>query len=336
MAKNKSTRNKTIDITVEEGKEYLERCITVHSKLHSIEKIINKTIIGDTFEVMSRLPHNSVDLIIADPPYNLTKTFNDTTFSKMAVEDYEDYTRKWLSLVYPLLKDNGSIYVCCDWETSLIIGRVLGEFFTIRNRITWQREKGRGATANWKNGMEDIWFATKSNKYTFNLDAVKIRKKVIAPYKVNGKPKDWDETENGNYRNTCPSNFWDDITIPFWSMPENTAHPTQKSEKLIAKIMLASSNPADIVFDPFLGSGTTSVVAKKLGRNYIGIEANEQYCVWAEKRLELANTDRSIQGYVDGVFWERNTLAEQPSQPEKSTSKKPELTESETEQLTLL
>lgn len=119
-------------------------------------------------------------------------------------------------------------------------------------------------------------------------------------------------------------------------MPENTAHPTQKSEKLIAKIMLASSNPADIVFDPFLGSGTTSVVAKKLGRNYIGIEANEQYCVWAEKRLELANTDSSIQGYVDGVFRERNTLAEQPSQPEKSTSKKPELTESETEQLTLL
>lgn len=317
MKKEKSIRNKTIDLAVEDGKEYLERCISIKKKQSSLDGIINKTILGDTFEVMQLLPHNSVDLVIADPPYNLTKAFNGNTFSKKTVADYEDYTRKWLSLIQPIVKANGSIYVCCDWETSLIIGRVLGEFFTVRNRITWQREKGRGAKANWKNGLEDIWFATKSNNYTFNLDAVKIRKKVIAPYKVDGKPKDWDETENGNYRNTCPSNFWDDITIPFWSMAENTAHPTQKSEKLVAKIMLASSNSEDVVFDPFLGSGTTSVVAKKLGRKYVGIEMNEQYGVWTEKRLEMAEEDASIQGYVDGVFWERNTLSEQPIQQKK-------------------
>lgn len=310
MKKIKSLRNKTIDTTVEQGKEYLARCVSVNNK-QLFEAVVDRTIVGDTFDVMPLLPHKSVDLVIADPPYNLTKVFNGKTFSKKTVSEYEDYTRQWLSLVYPLLKDNGSIYVCCDWETSLIIGRVLGEFFTVRNRITWQREKGRGASANWKNGLEDIWFATKSNQYTFNLDAVKIRKKVIAPYRVNGKPKDWSETENGNYRDTCPSNFWDDITIPFWSMPENTAHPTQKSEKLIAKIILASSNPSDVVFDPFLGSGTTSVVAKKLGRRYIGIEANEQYCVWAEQRLAMSESDTSIQGYVNGVFWERNTLSEQ-------------------------
>ena len=337
MEKVKSSRNKTIDTTVEQGKDYLARCISVNAA-QVIEDIVDKTIIGDTFEVMPLLPPQSVDLVIADPPYNLTKSFNGTTFSKKTVTDYEDYTRQWLSLVYPLLKDDGSIYVCCDWETSLIIGRVLGEFFTVRSRITWQREKGRGATANWKNGLEDIWFATKSNNYTFNLDAVKIRKKVIAPYKVDGKPKDWDETENGNYRNTCPSNFWDDITIPFWSMPENTAHPTQKSEKLIAKIMLASSNPSDIVFDPFLGSGTTSVVAKKLGRKYIGIEINEQYCVWAEQRLAMAESDMSIQGYVDGVFWERNTLSKQPTQNDKkkSTPRKKKPVKDGDEQLTIL
>lgn len=311
MQKAKSPRNKTIDISVDEGKAYLARCIEVNTMQSSVGSIIDKTILGDCFEVMPLLPHCCVDLVIADPPYNLTKSFNGITFSKKSTADYVEYTRKWLSLVSQLLKDDGSIYVCCDWETSLIIGQVLGEFFTIRNRITWQREKGRGAAANWKNGLEDVWFATKSKKYTFNLDAVKIRKKVIAPYKVDGKPKDWDETETGNFRNTCPSNFWDDITIPFWSMPENTAHPTQKSEKLIAKIMLASSNPSDVVFDPFLGSGTTSVVAKKLGRKYIGIETHEQYCVWAEKRLELADSDNSIQGFSDGIFWERNTLQEQ-------------------------
>ena len=236
-----------------------------------------------------------------------TETFHSSTFTKRNTADYEAYTRRWLSAVYPLLKPTGSVYVCCDWESSLIIGRVLGEFCTVRNRITWQREKGRGAKANWKNGMEDIWFATRGNDYTFNLDAVKIRKKVVAPYRVDGKPKDWIETDSGNYRDTCPSNFWDDITVPFWSMPENTAHPTQKSEKLLAKIILASSDAGDVVFDPFLGSGTTSVTAKKLGRHYLGVECEAQYCVWAEQRLEAADTNTAIQGYADGEFWERNT-----------------------------
>ena len=164
---------------------------------------------------------------------------------------------------------------------------------------------------NWKNGMEDVWFATVGGEYTFNLEAVKVRKKVIAPYKVEGKPKDWEETEDGNFRNTCPSNFWDDISIPYWSMPENTAHPTQKPEKLIAKLILASSNEGDVVFDPFAGSGTTAVTAKKLKRNYVVIEQNELYGAWAQKRLEMAEEDSSIQGYHNGVFWERNSLSEQ-------------------------
>jgi site-specific DNA-methyltransferase (adenine-specific) len=97
-------------------------------------------------------------------------------------------------------------------------------------------------------------------------------------------------------------------------MPENTDHPTQKPEKLIAKLILASSNPGDVVLDPFLGSGTTSVVAKKLGRRFVGIETDEHYCVLAEKRLALAEADDSIQGFSDGVFWERNTLAVQRKQ----------------------
>jgi site-specific DNA-methyltransferase (adenine-specific) len=97
----------------------------------------------------------------------------------------------------------------------------------------------------------------------------------------------------------------------FWSMPENTDHPTQKPEKLLAKIILASSNEGDVVLDPFLGSGTTSVVAKKLNRHWIGIEVDEYFCCLTEKRLELAARERSIQGYANGVFWERNTLAAQ-------------------------
>ena len=162
---------------------------------------------------------------------------------------------------------------------------------------------------------------------------MKVRKKVIAPYRQDGKPKDWKETKSGNFRDTCPSNFWDDCTIPYWSMPENTAHPTQKPEKLIAKMILASSNVKDVVFDPFLGSGTTSVTAKKLGRKYVGIELDETYCAWAEKRIEMADDDSSIQGYTDGVFWERNTLGGQKKVKENSQIK--EITKGKNGQLTL-
>lgn len=304
----KADRNKTIDMTVEEGREYLERCISISEK-KTLDEVLDKTILGDTFETLKLLPEKSIDLLIVDPPYNLAKDFNGKKFKKTSDDVYEEYTESWISLIAPLLKDNATIYVCCDWQSSPAIGRVLKKHFYLQNRITWQREKGRGALTNWKNGMEDIWFATKSKTYTFNVEDVKIRRKVIAPYKVDGKPKDWEETAQGNFRNTYPSNFWDDISIPYWSMPENTAHPTQKPEKLLAKLILASSNPGDVILDPFLGSGSTSVTAKKLGRHYIGIEQNEQYCVWTEKRLEMADSDNTIQGYADGVFWERNTNA---------------------------
>lgn len=311
MLPSKIVRNKTINCPLNECSEFLERCVQLREPQQDLRCLLDKTINGDFWQVRQFLPQHSVDLIIADPPYNLTKSFNGTVFSKKKDNEYEEYTRQWLGAVQPLLKETGSIYVCCDWESSLIIGRVLGDFFKVRNRITWQREKGRGAKANWKNGLEDIWFATKSDNYTFNLEAVKVRKKVIAPYRVDGKPKDWIETDKGNYRDTCPSNFWDDITIPFWSMAENTAHPTQKSEKLVAKLILASSCEGDVVFDPFLGSGTTSVVAKKLQRHYLGVEIEPQYCAWAERRLEEAKSNSRIQGYSSGVFWARNSLSEQ-------------------------
>ncbi len=311
-AKVKSVKNKTIDfdINTEEGKVYLSKCIIDNDSIKEYKKkdIINKTINGDTFDVLKKIEKNIADLMIVDPPYNISKNYHGYKFKDRDNLSYEKYTNLWVESIIPILRENATVYVCCDWKSSLVIGNVLEKYFNIQNRITWQREKGRGTKNNWKNGMEDIWFATLSNKYTFNIDKVKIRRKVIAPYKIEGRPKDWIETENGNFRDTCPSNFWDDISIPYWSMPENTAHPTQKPEKLIAKLILASSNENDFVFDPFLGSGTTSVVAKKLGRNYSGVEQNKSYCAWAEKRIALAEQNKEIQGYTDNIFWERNTM----------------------------
>ncbi len=275
-----------------------------------IDKIIN----ADLFDAIDYLPDGCFDLIIIDPPYNLDKNFNGTHFAAMNPEDYESYLRSWFYKVCDKLAPSGSLYMCGDWKCTAAMQKVISERLTVINRISWQREKGRGAKMNWKNGMEDIWFAVKNpNDYYFDVESVKVRRRVLAPYKESGKPKDWEATDNGNFRSTYPSNFWDDISIPFWSMPENTDHPTQKPEKLYAKLILASSRPGAIVFDPFLGSGTAAVVAKKLGRHFCGIEINQEYCLWSVKRLLMAEENPSIQGYADGIFWERNTFAQSSS-----------------------
>jgi site-specific DNA-methyltransferase (adenine-specific) len=272
-----------------------------------IDKFTDSIFYSDFKDIMGKLPPASVDLIIADPPYNMNKNYAGKSFRKMDSDSYKGVTEEFCVIAKRVLKPTGSIYVCCDWRDSSAVFDALSRHFYIKNRITWQREKGRGSTNNWKNCMEDIWFAVASPLYTFNLDAVKQRRGVLAPYKTDGQPRDWVETDGGRFRDTCPSNFWDDISVPYWSMPENTSHPTQKPEKLAAKLILASSNPLDTVLDPFLGSGTTAVTAKKLGRHFIGIESEPLYCAIAAKRLRLADDDKSIQGYADGVFWERNT-----------------------------
>ena len=304
----KSKRNKTIDLPLSEGGEYLERCLRV-TEPQTLPQVRDRVILGDTFSVLPLLPEACADLLIVDPPYNLTKDFHGSAFSAMSNEDYAAYTERWIAAVKPLLKPTASVYVCCDWQSSPVVGLALQKHFVVRNRITWQCEKGRGAKRNWKNSMEDVWFATCGEDYTFRVEDVMLRRRVIAPYRENGEPKDWEETAQGSFRNTHPSNFWDDLSVPYWSMAENTPHPTQKPEKLMAKLILASSGPDALVLDPFGGSGTAAVTAKKLGRHFITVEQNPQYCVWAQMRLERAETDRTIQGYADGVFWERNTAA---------------------------
>lgn len=329
--KIRAGRNRTLTVLPEEI-DLLKKEITTIEELKINNEFLNKTINGDIFEVLPLLPDNFADLIIIDPPYNLSKNFNGMKFNAMKEESYEEYLDSWLPEVCKKLKDNGSLYLCGDWKCTSALQRSLEKNLTVINRITWQREKGRGAKSNWKNGMEDIWFAVKDPKdYYFDVESVKMKRKVIAPYKIDGKPKDWDEGDDGNFRITYPSNFWDDISIPFWSMPENTDHPTQKPEKLYAKLVLASSKPGTTIFDPFLGSGTASVVAKKLGRKYCGIELNEEYCLWAAKRLLQANEDKEIQGYKDNVFWERNSLnAQQKNDKKVKTTKNMELQSSST------
>lgn len=307
QGKERAPRNRTITLDETEQAKYKERLLRLHQPVE-LPAVINRTIHQDLLQVLDFLPRQSVDLLLIDPPYNLNKTFNSSSFKKTDLDTYTDWLSVAITGLEPILKPTASIYICSDWQSSPAVFEAVKHRFQVRNRITWEREKGRGASKNWKNASEDIWFCTVSDRYTFNVEAVKLKRKVIAPYTLNGLPKGWQMTDQGNYRLTYPSNLWTDLTVPFWSMPENTDHPTQKPEKLVAKIILASSNPGDVVFDPFLGSGTTSVVAKKLGRHYFGVEIDEMYACLVEKRVELAETEPGIQGYSAGVFWERNTL----------------------------
>ncbi len=313
MKKNRSSRNKTLTCTKAEIKTLSKQLVTLDtSKKIKVKDLVGRVInqdITELFKLPDVLPFKFIDLLIVDPPYNLTKQFGKTTWRAQRPQDYADWFYNVFFFLKKCLKDTATIYVCSNWGTSHVIEPILSELFYIQNRITWERGKGRGAKRNWKDNAEDIWFCTnKANKYYFDVDAVKLKRKVLAPYKSkDGQPKDWVAEETGNFRLTHPSNIWNDITIPFWSMAENTDHPTQKPEKLIAKLILASSKKGDFVFDPFLGSGTTAVVAQKLGRRFSGVELDLQYCCWALKRLEAAKKDKTIQGYAQGVFWERNS-----------------------------
>lgn len=309
--KIRAPKNRTITLRPEEAVLFQNKLLNLSGKAVPCE-IENRTINQDLFQILDWLPNSFVDLLFIDPPYNLTKAFNRNVFRARSIKEYKEWFESWFPKLLNTLKPTASIYICADWRSSAAVHLAVEKYLVVRNRITWEREKGRGAKTNWKNCSEDIWFCTLSRRYTFNLDSVKLRRRVIAPYTdAEGKPKDWERNQDGGYRLTHPSNIWTDLTVPFWSMPENTDHPTQKPEKLLAKIILASSNPGDLVLDPFLGSGTTSVAAKKLNRKYVGIETDPFYCCLAEKRLAIAEKEKAIQGYTHGVFWERNTLQDQ-------------------------
>lgn len=301
-----ASRNRTLALTKADEKTLAPHLLQLTKPAKAAE-VENRVLWQEMEEAARHLPKGCADLVILDPPYNLNKQFGDSRFAKRNMADYEKQLDAWVSALLPLLSKKASVYICGDWQSSPAIYSIASKYFTVRNRITWEREKGRGAKENWKNCSEDIWFCTVGDDFYFDLEAVKLKRRVLAPYREEGAPKDWQEDEGGNFRLTHPSNLWTDITVPFWSMPENTPHPTQKPEKLIAKLVLASCPKGGLVLDAFLGSGTSAVVARKLGRKFIGIEREKDYALMALKRLSACAKQPAIQGYEGGVFWERNS-----------------------------
>ena len=301
--KEKVSMNRTITLTDDERYTYKDY---ISDKFEMYE---NSVIQGDFNIINKQIPDKYFNLILLDPPYNITKKYGDNTFKAMSNEEYFNYVLDIFKKCLRVLKDNGTMYICGDWKTSYIQRKALEVLENqglcdVINRITWARDKGRGATNNWKNNIEDIYMVVKSkDNYIFNIDNVKMRKTVLAPYKdKNGNNKDWKDDGDGAYRMTYPSNIWFDITVPFWSMAENTEHPTQKPEKLYAKLILASSNEGDVIYEPFAGVFTGCVTAQKLNRNWVGVEYENEYCLLGQKRLVMAEINKTIQGYEDGIF----------------------------------
>lgn len=240
--KKRAPRNRTIALSDAQIGHYRSRLLKL-DRPAGLDEILDRSIHQDLFEVLDWLPGNSVDLLFVDPPYNLSKTFNSASFRSLPDPEYERWLESWLAPLSRVLKPTASVTICGDWRSSSAIFTVAQRLFVVRNRITWEREKGRGSDRNWKNCSEDIWYCTVSDDYVFNADRVKLKRQVVAPYCDGlGRPKDWQETPGGRFRLTSPSNLWTDVTVPFWSMPENTDHPTQKPEKLLAKAILASSD----------------------------------------------------------------------------------------------
>ena len=172
--KNRAERNRTLTISQNEINS-LKTIISTTKDLNNDSSVENKIFNGDILETLRIMQDSFADLIIIDPPYNLSKNFNGNKFNSMKDSDYEAYVDSWLPEVCKKLKPNGSLYLCGDWKCTSVLQRSLEKNLTVLNRITWQREKGRGAKSNWKNGMEDIWFAVKNpGDYYFDIESVSL------------------------------------------------------------------------------------------------------------------------------------------------------------------
>ena len=226
---------------------------------------------GNAAELLKTLETESIDLIVADPPYNLGKDYGNNHDLK-GFEEYILFTREWLSEAKRVLKPEGSIYVFMGVRFISylydIMDRDIKLFFN--SWIVWHYTQGMGKTKGFSPRHDDILVFNKGKNFTFNLDDIRVPQKFYR--------------ERNNMRGANPGDVWQ-FSHVHYSNPNRQNHPTQKPEGIIERIVLASSNKGDIVLDPFSGSGTTLRVCQQLGRKAIGFELNPEYVAMTEQRL---------------------------------------------------
>ena len=241
---------------------------------------------GDGIEVLQGLPDESIDLVFCDPPYNIGKRighFSDVWRSDAA---YTEWCQSWLKLCCRKLKRCGSLYFMTSTQAMPFIDIWLRSELVVLSRIVWQYDSsGVQAKKHFGSMYEPILFCVKDDKsYTFNADDIEVEARTGAVRKLidyrSHPPRPYNSTK-------VPGNTWYMPRVRY-RMPEYEDHPTQKPEALLERIIRASSNPGDVVLDPFSGTFTTSAVAQRLGRRSIGVELQEQYVEIGLRRLSLA------------------------------------------------
>ena len=262
-----------------------------------MSKFLNKIVNGNSLEILKTIPNKTFDLVFADPPYNLQigKKLKRPDDSKVngvnekwdqfeSFNDYDNFCKKWLTECKRILKDNGSIWVIGTYHNIFRLGYHIQNIgFWILNDVIWKKNNPmpnfRGT--RFTNAHETLIWASKNkkSKYTFNYQSLKCLNDDLQ------MRSDW--------------------TLPICNGSERIkrngkkVHPTQKPESLLHRVLLASTNKGDFVFDPFLGTGTTAVVAKKLGRNYFGIDKEKKYFKTAKQRLK--KTIKIEDHYLDTI-----------------------------------
>lgn len=259
---------------------------------------------GDSMAWLQSLATGSVDLIFADPPYNIKKADWDNFESQ---EEYIDWSLRWIEQAARTLKPNGTLYICGFSEILADLKHPASQFFKRCRWLIWHYKNKANLGSDWGRSHESILHFRKSESFTFNVDPVRI------PYGNHTlKYPEHPQAETSQYgkKESDKDRIWqphpegakprDVIDIPTTcnGMHEKTPHPTQKPEELLRKLILASSNKGDLVIDPFLGSGTTTVVSEQLSRKWLGCDISSEYCGWAAGRVELVeewSVDKWIQ-----------------------------------------
>ncbi len=245
-------------------------------------------IFGDAIDILShQIDDASIDLIFADPPYNIGKDFNGRKDKWNTEEEYLGWCYQWLDLCIRKLKPNGSLYVMTATQNMPYFDIFLREKLAILSRIVWFYDSsGVQAKKYYGSLYEPILYCVKNkNCYTFNADAILVEAKTGAKRKLIDYRK---PTPTPYNTEKVPGNVWN-IPRVRYRMDEYENHPTQKPIALLERIILASSNPSDLVLDPFSGTFTTSFVAKLHKRRSIGIEIQEDYIKIGLRRLSIAD-----------------------------------------------
>lgn len=274
----------------------------------------NTAIVGhlDALVGLQKLPDNCVDLVFADPPYNIGKRFADFHDKWPSDEAYVEWCSVWLGECLRILKPNGSLYVMSSTQAMPYIDIWLRERLTILSRIVWHYDSsGVQARSYFGSKWEPILHCVKDPKaYTFNSDAIMVEAKTGAKRKLIDYRKAVPTVYNSE---KVPGNVWYFPRVRY-RMPEYEDHPSQKPEALLTRIVEASSNPGDVVLDPFAGTFTTGAVATRLGRGFVGFDSQIEYVKIGLRRVGVADElDGELLVPPEKTYVRRNGVAKKPS-----------------------